>query len=135
MDWKLPGRGQPSPQGRHCSGLPHRRKDREIHDGFRPSIHHPVQREYGGGCLSARYKSHRLPCLSEGSLPAKPSANEESCAVRCTSHSEFLTRTIKHRRTGMKLNLYGGLAVFIACFTAIRSQAEVRVPTLIGDHM
>ncbi len=35
----------------------------------------------------------------------------------------------------MKLNLHGGLAVFIACLTAIRSQAEVRVPTLIGDHM
>jgi sialate O-acetylesterase len=35
----------------------------------------------------------------------------------------------------MKLNLYGGLAVFFACLTAINSQAEVRVPTLIGDHM
>jgi sialate O-acetylesterase len=36
---------------------------------------------------------------------------------------------------GMKLNHYGGLAVLFACLTAVNSQSEVRVPTLIGDHM
>jgi len=35
----------------------------------------------------------------------------------------------------MKLTLYGGLAVFFTYAIAVTSQAEVRVPTLIGDHM
>jgi sialate O-acetylesterase len=35
----------------------------------------------------------------------------------------------------MKLVFYGVSAVFIACLSAVGLMAEVRVPTLIGDHM
>lgn len=35
----------------------------------------------------------------------------------------------------MKSNLFGVPAVFLACLISVNSQAEVRVPTLIGDHM
>lgn len=35
----------------------------------------------------------------------------------------------------MKVNFYGVPAVFLACLIGINSYAEVRVPTLIGDHM